>query len=321
MGSSDLYPPPPAAVRACGRAIGKARRFFGTDDVIEDMESLRRALGVKRWTLSGVSYGTFVGERYALAHPGRVRKLVLDSVVPHAGRGNLAVTGMSETGRVLRLACADGGCPGDPVADLRAVVRQTGKGPQLLDALTFLSIIDPTYRKQFDVPAILHDARGGDTAGLDRFLATAHRFGAAPADALSQGLHASALCADWRYPWGDSESPAVGRERAVQAEARRLTPRELGPFDRATATDNGFIRQCLPWQPTPPTPAPPPGRKLPPVPTLLLSGDRDLSTPLEWAREEAALAPKGELVVVRGAGHGVQRVPEGQRAVREFLAG
>src|SRR5262249_50505461 len=80
MGSSDLYPPPPAAVRACARALGAVRPLYGTDDVVADMELLRQALGVDRWALDGVSYGTFVGERYAVAHPDRVSRLVLDSV-------------------------------------------------------------------------------------------------------------------------------------------------------------------------------------------------------------------------------------------------
>ena len=94
MGSSDLKPPPAAAVRACGAAIGPKRRFFGTDDVVADLDLLRRALGAERWSLDGVSYGTFVAERYALAHPRRVRRLVLDSVVPHVGADAMSATAM-----------------------------------------------------------------------------------------------------------------------------------------------------------------------------------------------------------------------------------
>ena len=98
---------------------------------------------------------------------------------------------------------------------------------------------------------------------------------------------------------------------------------ELFPFDRATALGNGFIRQCLPWSPTPPTPLPRPGAKLR-VPTLLVNGDHDLSTPLEWARKELALAPQGRLVVVHGAGHSVQSRAisnAGRLAVARFLLG
>ena len=80
------------------------------------------------------------------------------------------------------------------------------------------------------------------------------------------------------------------------------------------------MRTCLYWPPEP-APAVPRG-KLPPVPTLLLAGDRDLSTPLAWARQEAALAPRGSLIVVPKAGHSVQMraVDEyGRQALNAFL--
>ena len=60
------------------------------------------------------------------------------------------------------------------------------------------------------------------------------------------------------------------------------------------------------------------------MPTLLLGGDRDLSTPVEWLREEAAVTPDATVVVVPGAGHSVQiraRDDAGRDAVARFLAG
>jgi pimeloyl-ACP methyl ester carboxylesterase len=142
-----------------------------------------------------------------------------------------------------------------------------------------------------------------------------------PATELDQGLHASALCADWRYPWGSSAAPLAGREARLRRAAARLTAAQLYPFDRATATGNGFVRQCLPWAPTPATPLP---RGAIRVPTLLVNGDHDLSTPLEWARKELRYVAKGKLVVVRGAGHSVQsraRSDAGRQAVATFLLG
>src|SRR5436190_22035702 len=150
MGTSDLYPPPASAVRACATKIGARRQFFGTDDVVADMEALRKALGVDKWTLDGISYGTYVGERYALAHPAHVAKLVLDSVVPQVRLTDLGVAEFHATARVLRSVCGDA-C----VGDLAVVVRKLHDGPQLLDALTLLSIVDPTYRAAFDIGAAL----------------------------------------------------------------------------------------------------------------------------------------------------------------------
>ena len=84
MGTSDLTVPPPGSVEACAQALGPQRRFYSTADTVADLEALRVALGADKLTLDGVSYGTFVAERYAIAHPDRVARLVLDSVVPAA---------------------------------------------------------------------------------------------------------------------------------------------------------------------------------------------------------------------------------------------
>ena len=314
MGSSDLTPPPAAAVRACAAKLGSRRRFFGTDDVVADLESLRTALGVNRWTLDGISYGTYVGERYALAHPDHVARLVLDSVVPQVGLTDLGVAEFRAVARVLRSVCGDA-C----VGDLAAVIARLHDGPRLFDALTLLSVVDPTFTSAFDVARILREAHGGSTSSLEYLLETVRRWQETPATLLDQGLHASALCADWRYPWGSSAAALAGREEKLRAAVAKLRPAELHPFDAATALGNGFVRQCLPWSPTPPTPLPH-GKLL--VPTLLVNGDHDLSTPLQWARDELKLAPRGRLVVVPGGGHSVQSravSDAGRQAVADFL--
>jgi pimeloyl-ACP methyl ester carboxylesterase len=316
MGASDLYPPTAAAVRACGAKLGWRRRFYGTDDVVADIDLLRRALGADKIALDGISYGTYVGERYALAHPGHVSKLVLDSVVPHVGLSDLGVVEFRATARVLGSVCGNR-C----VSDLAAVVKRYHDGVDLLDALTTDSIVDPTYKQVFDVPAALRAARRGNPTLLQSFVGAMHAGDQAPAAALDQGLHASALCADWRYPWGTSAAPLAGRAAALRRAASKLRPATLFPFDRATATGNGFIRQCLPWAPTPPTPL---DRGKIRVPTLLVNGNHDLSTPLEWAKQELARTTNGKLVVVPGAGHSTQSrsVSDVSRdAVAAFLLG
>ena len=317
MGSSDLTPPRARAVRACADKLGARRAFFGTDDVVADMDALRQALGVDRWSLDGISYGTYVGERYALAYPSHVSKLVLDSVVPQVGETDLGVAEFAGVRRVLGSVCG-AGC----VADLAALVRRDRLGPQLFDALTFDSIADPTYRRFWDVPAALHAARGGNRQLLNQFLAAASTYQReTPAAALDQGLHASALCADWRYPWGDSAAPLAERAAKLRVAVERIPARKLYPFDARTASGNGFVLQCLPWTPTTPTPLPHGKIR---VPTLLVNGDHDLSTPLAWARKELGLTTRGKLVVVPGAGHSVQSRAVsnvGRAAVARFLLG
>jgi len=315
MGYSDLQPPTAAAVRACAAAIGPNRQFFGTDDTVRDLDRLRQALGASRWALDGTSYGTYVAERYALAYPSRVSKLVLDSVVPHEASGQLETLAFPRVAQVLRNVC--GSCADDLAAD----VRRYHNGTKLLDAIVVLSVIDSTYRKEIDLPRALREARLGNPARMREMLAIIRQSESSyGSDQLSQGLHASTLCGDWRWPWGDSSAPLAGREAALKRYAKRLPKSALGPFDLDTVTGNGIMRQCLYWPRTPPTPQPRAGAKIL-APTLVLAGDRDLSTPLPWPKAELKLLPHARLVMVHDWGHSTQRTPAALTALRRFLLG
>lgn len=51
-----------------------------TDRLVADMEQLRTHLGLERWLVAGVSWGTTLAVAYALAHPDRVTAAVLAAV-------------------------------------------------------------------------------------------------------------------------------------------------------------------------------------------------------------------------------------------------
>ena len=53
-----------------------------TQRLIADMEALREHLGIERWLLHGVSWGTALALAYAQAHPERASGLVLMAVAP-----------------------------------------------------------------------------------------------------------------------------------------------------------------------------------------------------------------------------------------------
>ena len=321
-GASDLTVVAPATVSACARSLGAARRYYTTSETVADMEELRVALGAERLTLDGVSYGTFVAERYALSYPTHVARLVLDSVVPHAGVDPLYRAALSASTRVLRSVCAQQRCRWDPAADVAAVVSRFHDGPDILNALVADSVAEPDYP---GVLQELHAARGGHPEALERFTAAVRRAEAAPAAVLSQGLHESTLCLELASPWAPAE-PSSQRAKTLGALAAAAPQSAFYPFDRATATGNGLARGCIAWPATSP-PAVPDGSataRLPSVPVLLLAGERDLSTPLAWARAEAATAPEGHLLEVPGAGHSVQlraRYPAVRRVLARFLRG
>lgn len=183
MGSTDLAVPTPQAVTDCAAAIGPDRRFYGTADTVADLDELRSALGADTITVDGVSYGTYVAERYAITYPNRVAKVVLDSVVPDDAAEPLSQTPMHASGRVLRAICAARSCPGDPVADLAKTVRVRTDGSEILNALTIDGIVDPDYT---GVPEMLHDAAQGNFSHLDGLIAGVHQGSADTPENLSQ---------------------------------------------------------------------------------------------------------------------------------------
>ena len=66
---------------ACDKAGGALLDHLKTTDTVQDMESLRLALGEKQINFYGFSYGTYLGQVYATLHPARVRRMVLDGNV------------------------------------------------------------------------------------------------------------------------------------------------------------------------------------------------------------------------------------------------
>ena len=70
-----------ALARRCGEVSGTLLRHISTADTARDLDYLRRALGERRLTYMGFSYGTFLGQTYANLFPRRVRAMLLDGVV------------------------------------------------------------------------------------------------------------------------------------------------------------------------------------------------------------------------------------------------
>ncbi|AOW86440.1 MULTISPECIES: prolyl aminopeptidase [Streptomyces] len=57
-----------------------------TVHLMADLERLRAHLGIERWLVWGVSFGSFLGLRYAQTHPGVVTELVLTGVATGSNR-------------------------------------------------------------------------------------------------------------------------------------------------------------------------------------------------------------------------------------------
>lgn len=94
-----------------------------TGALVADLERLRVFLGVERWLVCGVSWGTTLAMAYALAHPERVRGLLLGAVSTTTDDEVRWIT--EEIGRIFprehaRFAAAVEPAPGERLVDAYA---------------------------------------------------------------------------------------------------------------------------------------------------------------------------------------------------------
>ena len=312
------------AAARCAASLGPKRGFYTTADTVEDMEAIRRALGVERVAIFGTSYGTKVALDYALRYPARVERLVLDSVVEAAGPDALYRDTFAATPRALRALCRSA-CRSftrDPEADLARLVARLARGPmrgRLVDeqgrirrsSLTRTDVFgvllagdfDPALRSAF--PGAVRSALTGDAASMLRLRRRAFRVDgeAPPPRLLSAGLYAATTCEETTLPWPRSSPPDPElRLRQAAVVVGALPAAAFHPFDRGTVLRTDLLALCAGWLAARGAPVLGTG-PLPNVPVLLLEGEDDLRTPVEGARRVAALFPQARLVIAAATGH------------------
>ena len=311
-------------VGACAQRLGALGPFYSTSDSVSDLDAVRRALGLDKISIFGVSYGTKVALDYATRYPQHIDHLILDSVVKPGALDPYELSSFAALPRIVNQICASDACAGistDPNADLGALVRKltsqslagevvNGKGQRRRARLRrsgILSVLfegdfDPTLRADF--PAAIRSALSGDAAPMLRLVASvtgAETFDPSTGD--SEALFAATSCEDAALPWAES-APVAQRLAQGRASFDQIPPASYAPFDPATVFKFSLAPFCATW-PTagnsPPVETAPP----PAVPTMILSGDDDLRTPQEDAGRVAATLPKATLVKVPNVGHSV----------------
>ncbi|MEU7473055.1 alpha/beta hydrolase [Streptomyces sp. NPDC044984] len=68
----------------CRAGTGPVFDHLDTAQTVRDVDALRAALGERKLTFHGSSYGTLLGAQYAETYPRRVRAIVLESVMDHS---------------------------------------------------------------------------------------------------------------------------------------------------------------------------------------------------------------------------------------------
>ncbi|MGV9311154.1 alpha/beta fold hydrolase [Streptomyces sp. NPDC003691] len=294
-------------IRSCLQRTGPLAAHMDSTSVVRDMDAIRAALGERRISYLGHSYGTSLGERYSKLFPGNLRTMVLDSAVdPNRSSAerymtDSAVTANESLKKMLAL------CPADPVC-AKPGLPKGKKLTTVVDEL-FARADAGTLRKPGpngptrakvtpdQLTEVLNGFAGGGPERLDIVtdeLAALYSgkgevrfFGGGPVNPAIPLV----LCRDHDFRIKDYAEYRAIRERVAKA----------APYVRYNDQALAFTLNCqgspLPVEPRPAQAA----GGLPPV--LVVNATYDLATPLAGAKRMVREIPTATLHEVKTVGH------------------
>ena len=310
-----------ALVAECLAGLERDPRFFTTSVAVRDLDAVRRELGVERWNIYGVSYGSRVAQHYLRRYPEHVRTVVLDGVVPPTLElgPDMAVNAQAALDGIFERCALDDECAlrfGDLarvfdglMSDIRdspvtveASGPATGESEETLVTEDYLMGVTRMFSYS-DVsaallPLIIDEAASGRFGML---LAQAELVRDNLERALSFPMHNSVICSE-DYPFENAET-------------------SLGATDAYLGTSivDALNAICAQW----PQGVVDPDFREPLVsahPVLLLSGSNDPATPSRYAEDVIAEGLSGALhLVAPGQGHGMAAVGCMPRLMQEFI--
>jgi pimeloyl-ACP methyl ester carboxylesterase len=292
-----------AHVSACAARQKVDTRFFTSEEIAQDIEAVRKALGYARINIWGGSFGTRLAQHYAKAFPATTRSLILDGATPITESILLSSPRSMEQALVsISTACSkDKSCTTHVPKlhqNIAALVTRLNVRPQTINIIDPLSLrvqkmtldgrslamairialYGPQTRAL--LPPLIKAALAGHYQPFAAFASA----GGMDSNSMSFGAHLSAMCAE--------DVPGV-------------TPLQMQRASRGTVLGNQeyerYQKQCARW----------PHRQLKPmgawarstVPTLVLSGALDPVTPPALGAKTAALFKTSRHIIVPASGH------------------
>lgn len=326
------------ATRACHRrfeARGIDLSAYNTIESAADLEDLRTTLGVPKWNVFGISYGTDHALTYMRLYPDGIRSVGIDGIFPPSRAGGAGAWRSAGEGidAVLAACEADRACRaryGRIGATWRKLVARYERSPQTVRvrvegrrrpvAVTISGgmlvqwAVSPGTHLAAQVPAAVDALAHGDPEPIAVPWATG-RLSPAGVGILGVGLFNTVSCSEW-VPY-ETEADVI-------ASGRRAFP----TFSRSiwrNAPNLPFMREaCTAWD-VPPAPASVRDVVESPIPTLVMSAEYDGQTGRSFGPLVARTLPNSTTVTIPNIAHVAFASPSpaanacAQRIVRGFF--
>jgi pimeloyl-ACP methyl ester carboxylesterase len=307
-----------ATVRTCRDRLASAGADFAaynTTESASDIADLRIAMGIERWNIYGVSYGTDLALQVLRDHPEGVRSMVIDAVLPP--NINPIKTGWraaSESATAIYAACAaQPDCHAAFAGGLdeyTGVINDLAANPRIVhvtdpntgqDATVVIDAYKLSYTVQFAtlighaprIPSIVHDLAVGDGAEA----ALEVLAGVFPPAFNSYGLQWGVMCREM-----------VGRTspRRVSAAGKRDLPDFPASVTAMPSMFPWAFTDCAAWD-VPAAASHVTKAVTSDIPVLLTSGAFDGTAPPSYAAEAARKLKNSKHLVFPGIGHSASR--------------
>ncbi|RDI24565.1 alpha/beta hydrolase [Lentzea flaviverrucosa] len=313
-------------VRRCEEKSGDLLDHVSSANTARDLDLLRKAVGDKKLTYHGISYGTHLGAIYANMFPDKVRALAFDGALDFignaTGHGDQGTTvpldtrqdvprGVAETFEKFLKLCA---APGANCAFAGGDLKQ--KWADLVARVTASPVTTPDGRfDRVSLISLVWDALAQpdtwqDTARVLQGVWEAPASLTASADYVTnrfEGFNA-VQCSDSNFP----------RDPAVYSKYGRSEDQRVPYWGRAVVFD---MMACAFWQGRDDDRYTGPWNRRTSAPILFINSRFDPSTPLHGARDGAAEMARTGFLTVEGYGHTSMYVRSAcaEKVKREYL--
>jgi pimeloyl-ACP methyl ester carboxylesterase len=303
-------------------------KFYVTDQVAEDIDAFRQAIGDDKFMLYGVSYGTSVAQTYARAHSDRLMGLIIDGVQDTTLTGDQIAfsqdNGFNEVLLAVFKACdADFQCsqgmPDGSQAAYDELAQKLADAPIAYEyplsngtkakRLFTFNMLDWTASYQLygidsrmELMRALASAKAGDMIPMATLL-----YGSASIDPetgeyvgdpnFSYTIYYTVWCGDDAYYSGTSEERGAKLLREGQKLIGLIPRLDLDVFTTGLA--------CAYWPGAPTSPEIVEPLRAEDVPTFVLNSTADPTTPFHEGKSVFEHLANGYHIYVEGGGHSI----------------